>query len=71
MKATSADLLQMLRFNGVRWNDTEAIQQALCQAEGGPVTWEDAVELIDELLASGMLGQRLHPTYKHKQYVVA
>ena len=71
MKMTSADLFQMLRFNGKRWNDYEGIHQALTDAEGEPVTREDALALIDELLAAGMLGQRVHPTYKHRQYIVA
>ena len=71
MKMTSADLFQMLRFNGKRWNDAEDIQQRLTDAEGEPVAREETLALIEELLAAGMLGQRVHPTYKHRQYIVA
>ena len=71
MKTTSADLLQMLRFNGKRWNDYEDIHQVLTDAEGEPVTRENVMELVDDLLAAGMLGQRVQPTYKHRQYIVA
>ena len=71
MKTTSDQLLKMLRFNGKQWNDYDDIQQILDKSEGEPVARETVVEMVDELLASGMLGQRVHPTYKHQQFIVA
>ena len=71
MKTTSNHLLKILRFNGKRWNDYDDIQQILDKAEGEPVARKTVVEMVDELLASGMLGQRVHPTYKHQQFIVA
>ena len=71
MKMTTDDLLQAMRYTGKRWLGYDEIQQILTQAEGDPVSWMTTIELVKEMTDSGMLGQRVHPTGKFFQFIVA
>jgi len=75
LKTSATELLGALRVTGKRWRDYKDIKAVLTQLEGEreyDVDCDDVMSLVDELLGTGLLGQRVNPEDRLcTQYVVA
>ena len=75
LETNAIELLEALRVTGKRWHGYNDIRTILAQLEGEreyDVDCDDVMPLVDELLGTGLLGQRVNPEDRLcTQYVVA